>query len=161
MVSQQANLCFSYVVPCLGLLLKFCIISGSSFPTLCSGAHQHFQQVIHLPWCRLSLSQWSRYLLSFLKVSLNCYQNWWYILLNPRNQLIEIALLISPLLCGSRYPISLVAFYNLYIWLQSTGAYKAASRLAIATPPPAYVLSRGIGWQVSSELFWHICDSLL
>uniref|UniRef100_A0A0R0EIS0 Nucleobase-ascorbate transporter 1 n=1 Tax=Glycine max TaxID=3847 RepID=A0A0R0EIS0_SOYBN len=29
----------------------------------------------------------------------------------------------------------------------STGAYKAASRLAIATPPPAYVLSRGIGWQ--------------
>lgn len=31
---------------------------------------------------------------------------------------------------------------------QSTGAYKAASRLAIATPPPAYVLSRGIGWQV-------------
>ncbi|XP_022642059.1 nucleobase-ascorbate transporter 1-like isoform X4 [Vigna radiata var. radiata] len=24
---------------------------------------------------------------------------------------------------------------------QSTGAYKAASRLAIATPPPAYVLS--------------------
>lgn len=35
------------------------------------------------------------------------------------------------------------------VWiLQSTGAYKAASRLAIATPPPAYVLSRGIGWQV-------------
>jgi len=33
--------------------------------------------------------------------------------------------------------------------LQSTGAYMAASRLAIATPPPAYVLSRGIGWQVS------------
>lgn len=33
--------------------------------------------------------------------------------------------------------------------VQSTGAYKAASRLAIATPPPAYVLSRGIGWQVS------------
>jgi len=33
--------------------------------------------------------------------------------------------------------------------MQSTGAYKAASRLAIATPPPAYVLSRGIGWQVS------------
>ena len=32
--------------------------------------------------------------------------------------------------------------------LQSTGAYQAASRLAIATPPPAYVLSRGIGWQV-------------
>jgi len=33
--------------------------------------------------------------------------------------------------------------------VQSTAAYKAASRLAIATPPPAYVLSRGIGWQVS------------
>ncbi|XP_045831342.1 nucleobase-ascorbate transporter 1-like isoform X2 [Trifolium pratense] len=30
---------------------------------------------------------------------------------------------------------------------QSTGAYQAAARLAIATPPPAYVLSRGIGWQ--------------
>ncbi|KAJ6813410.1 nucleobase-ascorbate transporter 1 [Iris pallida] len=30
---------------------------------------------------------------------------------------------------------------------ESTAAYKAASRLAIATPPPAYVLSRGIGWQ--------------
>ncbi|GFY85299.1 Xanthine/uracil permease family protein [Actinidia rufa] len=38
---------------------------------------------------------------------------------------------------GSRPPIT-----------RSTGAYKAASRLAIATPPPAYVLSRGIGWQV-------------
>ncbi|XP_023512227.1 nucleobase-ascorbate transporter 1-like [Cucurbita pepo subsp. pepo] len=31
--------------------------------------------------------------------------------------------------------------------VESTGAYKAAARLAIATPPPAYVLSRGIGWQ--------------
>ncbi|XP_022861930.1 nucleobase-ascorbate transporter 1-like [Olea europaea var. sylvestris] len=31
--------------------------------------------------------------------------------------------------------------------VESTGAYKAASRMAIATPPPAYVLSRGIGWQ--------------
>ncbi|MCL7031988.1 hypothetical protein MKW94_017740 [Papaver nudicaule] len=31
--------------------------------------------------------------------------------------------------------------------VESTGAYKAASRLASATPPPAYVLSRGIGWQ--------------
>ncbi|XP_041003050.1 nucleobase-ascorbate transporter 1-like isoform X1 [Juglans microcarpa x Juglans regia] len=31
--------------------------------------------------------------------------------------------------------------------VESTGAYKATSRLAIATPPPAYVLSRGIGWQ--------------
>lgn len=39
----------------------------------------------------------------------------------------------------------------LLILMQSTAAYKAASRLAIATPPPAYVLSRGIGWQVSSS----------
>ncbi|KAK7300392.1 hypothetical protein RJT34_11236 [Clitoria ternatea] len=31
--------------------------------------------------------------------------------------------------------------------VESTGAYMAASRLAIATPPPAHVLSRGIGWQ--------------
>ncbi|XP_042417664.1 nucleobase-ascorbate transporter 2-like isoform X2 [Zingiber officinale] len=31
--------------------------------------------------------------------------------------------------------------------IESTGAYKAAARLASATPPPAYVLSRGIGWQ--------------
>ncbi|KAJ4763165.1 Nucleobase ascorbate transporter [Rhynchospora pubera] len=30
---------------------------------------------------------------------------------------------------------------------ESTGGYVAASRLAIATPPPANVLSRGIGWQ--------------
>ncbi|KAK1556704.1 hypothetical protein Q3G72_010478 [Acer saccharum] len=31
--------------------------------------------------------------------------------------------------------------------IESTGAYKAASRLASATPPPAHVLSHGIGWQ--------------
>ncbi|KAK1275920.1 Nucleobase-ascorbate transporter 2 [Acorus gramineus] len=31
--------------------------------------------------------------------------------------------------------------------IESTGGYKAAARLASATPPPAYVLSRGIGWQ--------------
>eukprot|EP01018_Ginkgo_biloba_P003539 Gb_26069 [translate_table: standard] len=31
--------------------------------------------------------------------------------------------------------------------IESTGAYQAAARLASATPPPAYVLSRGIGWQ--------------
>ncbi|KAH0449429.1 hypothetical protein IEQ34_020121 [Dendrobium chrysotoxum] len=31
--------------------------------------------------------------------------------------------------------------------VESTGAYKAAARLASATPPPAHVLSRGIGWQ--------------
>ena len=30
----------------------------------------------------------------------------------------------------------------------------AASRLAIATPPPAYVLSRGIGWQVRLYLLF-------
>ncbi|KAG5545056.1 hypothetical protein RHGRI_017503 [Rhododendron griersonianum] len=35
----------------------------------------------------------------------------------------------------------------LEILKRSTGAYKAASWLAIATPPPAYVLSRGIGRQ--------------
>ncbi|KAM7255026.1 hypothetical protein ACFE04_020267 [Oxalis oulophora] len=31
--------------------------------------------------------------------------------------------------------------------VESTGAYKAAARLASATPPPAHILSRGIGWQ--------------
>lgn len=31
--------------------------------------------------------------------------------------------------------------------IESTGAYIAASRFAMATPPPASVLSRGIGWQ--------------
>uniref|UniRef100_A0A7C8Z5A3 Xanthine/uracil/vitamin C permease n=2 Tax=Opuntia streptacantha TaxID=393608 RepID=A0A7C8Z5A3_OPUST len=31
--------------------------------------------------------------------------------------------------------------------IESTGAFKAAARLASATPPPAHVLSRGIGWQ--------------
>eukprot|EP00268_Persea_americana_P058950 TRINITY_DN7177_c0_g1_i1.p1 TRINITY_DN7177_c0_g1~~TRINITY_DN7177_c0_g1_i1.p1 ORF type:complete len:521 (+),score=57.99 TRINITY_DN7177_c0_g1_i1:399-1961(+) len=31
--------------------------------------------------------------------------------------------------------------------IESTGAYIASSRFAMATPPPAYVLSRGIGWQ--------------
>lgn len=36
--------------------------------------------------------------------------------------------------------------------LQTTGAFMAAARLASATPPPAYVLSRGIGWQVSGLL---------
>ncbi|KAK6141185.1 hypothetical protein DH2020_025068 [Rehmannia glutinosa] len=41
--------------------------------------------------------------------------------------------------------------------IESTGAYKAASRLAIATPPPAYVLSRGIGWQnVINMGFWSL-----
>ncbi|RZS17606.1 hypothetical protein BHM03_00049769, partial [Ensete ventricosum] len=36
------------------------------------------------------------------------------------------------------------------VLLQSTGAYKAAARLASATPPPAHVLSRGIGWQFTN-----------
>ncbi|XP_078428232.1 nucleobase-ascorbate transporter 2-like [Wolffia australiana] len=31
--------------------------------------------------------------------------------------------------------------------IESTGTYMAAARLASATPPPAHVLSRGIGWQ--------------
>ncbi|XP_077212262.1 nucleobase-ascorbate transporter 1-like isoform X2 [Tasmannia lanceolata] len=31
--------------------------------------------------------------------------------------------------------------------IESTAAYFAASRFAMATPPPTYVLSRGIGWQ--------------
>lgn len=30
---------------------------------------------------------------------------------------------------------------------QSTGGFYAVSRLAGATPPPPYVISRGIGWQ--------------
>ncbi|CAL5409997.1 unnamed protein product [Camellia sinensis] len=37
--------------------------------------------------------------------------------------------------------------------IESTGAFKAASRLASATPPPAHVLSRGIGWQGIGILF--------
>ncbi|WOL20583.1 hypothetical protein Cni_G29388 [Canna indica] len=31
--------------------------------------------------------------------------------------------------------------------IESTGAFKAAARLASATPPPPHVISRGIGWQ--------------
>ncbi|KAM0871299.1 hypothetical protein ACQ4PT_039480 [Festuca glaucescens] len=37
--------------------------------------------------------------------------------------------------------------------VESTGAFKAAARLASATPPPPYVLSRGIGWQGIGLLF--------
>ncbi|PIA36841.1 hypothetical protein AQUCO_03200067v1 [Aquilegia coerulea] len=44
--------------------------------------------------------------------------------------------------------------------IESTGAYKAASRLAIATPPPAYVLSRGIGWQGIGIMLDGLCGSL-
>ncbi|RWW56614.1 hypothetical protein BHE74_00036658 [Ensete ventricosum] len=36
--------------------------------------------------------------------------------------------------------------------IESTGAFKAAARLASATPPPAHVLSRGIGWQVIDNI---------
>uniref|UniRef100_A0A453FJX4 Uncharacterized protein n=1 Tax=Aegilops tauschii subsp. strangulata TaxID=200361 RepID=A0A453FJX4_AEGTS len=31
--------------------------------------------------------------------------------------------------------------------IESTASYSAAARLASATPPPAHILSRGIGWQ--------------
>ncbi|KAG8055355.1 hypothetical protein GUJ93_ZPchr0001g30921 [Zizania palustris] len=31
--------------------------------------------------------------------------------------------------------------------VESTASYKAAARLASATPPPAHIMSRGIGWQ--------------
>ncbi|KAL6859390.1 hypothetical protein ACP4OV_017649 [Aristida adscensionis] len=37
--------------------------------------------------------------------------------------------------------------------IESTAAFKAAARLASATPPPPYVLSRGIGWQGIGLLF--------
>ncbi|KAK6919311.1 Nucleobase cation symporter 2 family [Dillenia turbinata] len=47
--------------------------------------------------------------------------------------------------CITTHPLTL--YPDSILNLQSTAAYKAASRLAIATPPPAYVLSRGIGWQ--------------
>ncbi|GAB2301447.1 hypothetical protein Dimus_035470 [Dionaea muscipula] len=44
--------------------------------------------------------------------------------------------------------------------VESTGAYKAAARLASATPPPAHVLSRGIGWRGNWDLIewtlWNI-----
>ncbi|KAG6756134.1 hypothetical protein POTOM_039556 [Populus tomentosa] len=45
---------------------------------------------------------------------------------------------------GHCFGMMAAAFVSL---IESTGAYKAASRLASATPPPAHVLSRGIGWQ--------------
>ena len=45
------------------------VTSGSSSRILCSGAHQHFQQVTHLPWCLQFLCLWSRYIFSFGK----CY----------------------------------------------------------------------------------------
>lgn len=50
--------------------------------------------------------------------------------------------------------LSFLPFYIIVINLsplQSTGAFLAVSRLASATPPPAFVLSRGIGWQVTLD----------
>ncbi|KAJ3709331.1 hypothetical protein LUZ61_013036 [Rhynchospora tenuis] len=44
--------------------------------------------------------------------------------------------------------------------VESTGAFKAAARLASATPPPAPVLSRGIGFQGLSILLDGLCGSL-
>ncbi|KAJ3695738.1 hypothetical protein LUZ60_001115 [Juncus effusus] len=45
---------------------------------------------------------------------------------------------------GQSFGMMAAVFVSL---IESTGAYKAAARLASATPPPAHVLSRGIGWQ--------------
>eukprot|EP00249_Psilotum_nudum_P023016 c28727_g2_i2 orf=1124-2374(-) len=45
---------------------------------------------------------------------------------------------------GHTFAIMASVFVSL---VESTGAFFAVSRLASATPPPAYVLSRGIGWQ--------------
>lgn len=39
-------------------------------------------------------------------------------------------------------------------FVQSTGEFYAVSRLSGATPPPPYVISRGIGWEVS--LWFHL-----
>jgi nucleobase transporter 1/2 len=46
--------------------------------------------------------------------------------------------------------IMLIWFVWKIFWaLQSTAAFQAAARLASATPPPPFVMSRGIGCQVS------------
>lgn len=44
-----------------------------------------------------------------------------------------------------------IMFYDMYstCFVQSTGEFYAVSRLSGATPPPPYVISRGIGWEVS------------
>jgi hypothetical protein len=42
-------------------------------------------------------------------------------------------------------------------YVQSTGEFYVVSRLAGVTPPPPYVISRGIGWQEIGLLlngFW-------
>lgn len=45
----------------------------------------------------------------------------------------------------------MILFYDMYspCFVQSTGEFYAVSRLSGATPPPPYVISRGIGWEVS------------
>ena len=152
------------------------VTSGSSSRTLCSGAHQHFQQVTHLPWCLQFLCQWSRYIFSFGKCnviiffmvpyiaflnSLMWTTVWFFIMslhsshLQMLGCILKFKLSRKTLNCTSNHIVPLMTCLLtkfkliLKLMLQSTGAYKAASRLAIATPPPAYVLSRGIGWQVS------------
>ncbi|GLJ08482.1 hypothetical protein SUGI_0089500 [Cryptomeria japonica] len=47
----------------------------------------------------------------------------------------------------------------LVFMIESTAAYLAASKLASATPPPAYVLSRGIGWQGIGILLDGLCGT--
>jgi xanthine/uracil permease len=53
--------------------------------------------------------------------------------------------------CKAIHLVISVLFLNICMWcgalLQSTGGFYALSRLAGATPPPPYVISRGIGWQ--------------
>lgn len=38
-----------------------------------------------------------------------------------------------------------------FLLVQTTGTFYAAARLSGATPPPAHVLSRSIGWQVTDR----------
>ncbi|KAL5133401.1 Chaperone protein dnaJ 16 [Glycine soja] len=57
---------------------------------------------------------------------------------------------IRPLPLGhniSKRCVCLVKAAHVYVWMPPVHAYKAASRLTSTTPPPAHVLSRGIGWQ--------------
>lgn len=60
---------------------------------------------------------------------------------------------------------SFLAFRDVFIYfVQSTGTFIAASRFAGATPPPAHVLSRSIGFQVSTHFTFYpnklICTKL-
>ncbi|KAF9605216.1 hypothetical protein IFM89_014329 [Coptis chinensis] len=57
-------------------------------------------------------------------------------------------------LVGSCVEIGVPMLILFVAFSQSTGAYKAASRLASATPPPAHGLSRGIGWQRECGSSW-------